>query len=206
MLDKSQINKKATVLWMQVREQVGQNTRLRMGVWLVLLVIILQPLWLLQDARASLELELVSALQKEAKVMRTASERAWLDRAEQAQAITEELTAKLADAATPGEAKASLQQWLVNWSSELALADAQISLDEPASLDSLPGHLRVSAQLNTRFSESGLYRLLEKIEKHQAKIIVERVDIDQRQKPRMRLYIVAYFKLAARGGAGDVRG
>lgn len=177
----------------QSRKELASNTRLRIGVAVIAFIVALQPIWYLKDERERLRGSLVTALEREAKVLRTANEAVWVKRAEEARKMNSELRGRLGAAKSPGEAEALLQQRLQQWFEDARLQNASINLDDPSEIEGFPGYYRVVASVDSRFEAGKLYRVLDLFRKGQPPVVVERLDVDQQRYPRMKLQVAGYF-------------
>ena len=195
MLNKKELKKELNAILVSTKAQLESNLRLRLGAWLCLGIILLQPVWWLQETRNSLTTELTQLLEKEAKITRTSNEQEWFLREQQTNALKEQLLAKIAAADSLGIAQATLQNWLTELSAEVNLKNSRVTIDEPSDLENIPNVYRVSARLDALFNEQSALAFLEKLEQHPSFLVIERAELGQLSQTRMIVYIAAYFKI-----------
>jgi hypothetical protein len=195
MLNKQELKRELGALLASTKAQLANNLRLRLGAWLCLGIILLQPIWWLQETRNNLTAELTQLLEKEAKILRTSNEQEWFSREQQTNELKTHLFAKIAPADSLGIAQATLQNWLTEISATAKLKNSRVTIDEPSSLDNIPNTYRVSARLDAIFDEQGALTFLENLEQHPSFLVIERAELGQLGQTRMIIYVAAYFKL-----------
>lgn len=181
--------------WPELVEQVKDNTRLRVCLWIIAFILLAYPVLLIADYKESMLVELEQALNKEAKILRTANEKEWFDRAEALQQLQSSVEAQFGEAESLGTAKAATFQRLRTWASEAKVNDAQIKLDDPVIVDEANGIYRISGQISAAFELDSSFTFLEKLEINDQKIVVERMEVSQRTRPIFKLVIATYFKV-----------
>lgn len=181
----------------QVIEQVKENTRLRISLWIVVLIVVSYPLLMLADYNDSLLVELDSKLEKEAKIIRTASEKQWFERATYLENFGKELFEGFGVAESLGTAKAATYQQLSGWAESNGLIEHQIKLEEPVLVDEDNGIYRLSGEINARFEMQSSLVFLHQLESSKTKYVVERIEISQQTRPVFKLVIATYFKLTS---------
>ena len=180
--------------WPELVEQVKDNTRLRVCLWIIAFILLAYPVLLIADYKESMLVELNQALDKEAKILRTASEKEWFDRAEALQQLQSNVEAQFGEAESLGTAKAATFQRLRTWASEAKVNDAQIKLEDPVIVDEANGIYRISGQISASFQLNSSFGFLEKLETSEKKFIVERMEVSNHpSKPVFKLVIATYF-------------
>ena len=179
--------------WPQIVEQVKENTRLRVCLWAIAFIIISYPLFLMADYNNELKADLNNSLEREAKILRTVSEKEWFERAEQSKSIEQDIEGQIGQADSLGTAKAATFQILRDWVSQTKASDVQIKLEDPVLVDEVNNIYRISGQINAPFELQSSFALLEKIESNKQKFVVERMEISQTTRPVFKLVIATYL-------------
>ncbi|MBU3023403.1 hypothetical protein [Aestuariibacter sp. A3R04] len=181
--------------WQQAVEQTRNNQRLRISLWLILVILVCYPLLVLSEYNQEIRSDIASALERESKIVRTASEKQWFDRAEGLTALSQRLDSAFWLAATTGTAKATLYQTLSDWSQKHELDQVQIRLEDPLPVEGQSNLYRIAGQIDTVFDVENSLNFLRDVETHTPQVIVERMEISQRTRPVHRIMIASYFKI-----------
>lgn len=181
--------------WPELVEQVKDNTRLRVCLWIIAFILLAYPILLISDYKEAMVVELDRALEKEAKILRTANEKEWFDRAETLQQLQSNVESQFGEAESLGTAKAATFQTLRTWASDAKVNDAQIKLEDAVMVDEANGIYRISGQISAAFELDSSFAFLEKLETNEQKIVVERMEVSQRTRPIFKLVIATYFKV-----------
>jgi hypothetical protein len=175
--------------------QAKSNTRLRISLWIILFISISYPWLVLNDYNQSLRDNIKSELDRESKILRTAGETEWFQRAEKLTKLNGEIEQLFWDAPSTGIAKATLFQTLNEWAQKNKLTKVQIRLEEPTTVEGQEGIYRVAGQIDTVFEAKQSMEFLSTIEKSDLKIVIEQMEISQRTRPVHRLIIATYFRV-----------
>ncbi|WP_100655926.1 hypothetical protein [Alteromonas flava] len=181
--------------WQQAREQIEANTRLRVSLWFIALLIFVYPLLLLDGLNTDIHGNIERELEREARILRTASEQEWFQRAEQLNQVAQTIDAAFWKAPSPGIAKATLFQTLTDWAQQNELNNVQIRLEEPLAVSGQANIFRIAGQIDTAFDVTRSLKFLQQLEASSSKIVIEQMEISQRARPLHRLVIAAYFKV-----------
>lgn len=190
----AQLRKQVTQQTATIQSQLNSDTRLRIGVWLILLMLILQPIWFLQDYRAEKSAGLENLLVQEAKIRRTTSENLWQERAALSSQKLADLEQKISTASSLGVAKATLQSQISSLLDEVGAAGSRIDLQDPSETQ-ISGIYRVSASIQLGLEQNRLFQLLESLENNQKGLVIERLEVSELRSGRALLFITAYFTL-----------
>lgn len=185
--------------WQQAVEQTKNNQRLRISLWLILVILVCYPLLVLSEYNQEIRSDIAKALERESKIVRTANEKQWFDRAEELTALSLRLDNAFWSAATTGTAKALLYQTLSDWSQKNDLERVQIRLEDPLPVEGQGNVYRIAGQIDSEFHANNSLALLRELEAHSPKVIVERMEISQRARPIHRIMIATYFKIDGSG-------
>ncbi|WP_395338806.1 hypothetical protein PN836_012710 [Ningiella sp. W23] len=181
--------------WQLASEQVKSNTRLRISLWVIIGILLAYPLLALSDYNQSIRSDIVRELEREAKILRTASEKQWLERAENVAAFSTELQGLFWEAPSVGIAKATLHQSLTDWAQNHDLQRVQIRLEEPLAVESMNNVFRVAGQIDATFDANNSMAFIKDLELNGQRVVVEQMEISQRVRPVHKLVIAAYFRI-----------
>ena len=179
-----------------LRNELSTNTRLRVGVWVIAVLVLawLSLVWsdwnlaLYENNRARLvQLESLSDIE---------SEQTWESRHRSIVQLSDERRAQLWQAATAGLAQAKLQTRL----DQLALRDDYTSVSirsgVPQALDSLDGVYEMRVSLGCNLTPQQLMMTLAAIESHEKLLVIDRVKLTkQDQRWNVELILSAYIEL-----------
>ena len=181
--------------WPQFVEQVQDNVRLRICLWVIAIILVAYPLLLIADYNNELNVELEQTLEKEAKILRTANEKQWFERSESLEQLQQEVNNKFGVAESLGTAKAATFQELRAWANDTNVSDFQVKLEEPVLVDEANGIFRISGQISLSFDMQPSLNFLHLLESHKQKVVIERMEISQRTRPVFKLVIATYFRV-----------
>jgi len=184
-----------TQQWLEAKQQIGNNTRLRVCVWFALFIIIGYPVLLIDDYREEIHTNIASELEKEARILRTANELQWHERAKKTEQIAAQIDRYFWQAESAGIAKATLLQTLNEWTTTLTVDNVQIRLEEPYAIEGQDAIYRISGQIDLTFDVAKSMSLINKIESNEKKIVIESMEIAQRTRPLHKIVIAAYFRV-----------
>ena len=177
----------------QIVEQVKENTRLRACLWAIAFIVISYPLFLMSDYNNDLKVNLNNSLEREAKILRTVSEKEWFERAERLRSIEQDIKDQFGQADSLGTAKAATFQTLRDWIEQTKASDVQIKLEDPVLVDEVNNIYRISGQVSAPFELQPSFALLEKLESNKQKFVIERMEISQTTRPVFKLVIATYL-------------
>ncbi|MDM8560489.1 hypothetical protein [Candidatus Parabeggiatoa sp. HSG14] len=177
----------------QLISELRKNTRLRIGIWLIMAILIGYAATFLNNHKVQLENNYKNALTRLSQLQNIADQTQWAKRSIQVQELHTQLKARLWEANTKGLAQAIFQSWF-----QEEIYFAQISkpaLNVEAALEVPKSSLwQVSARLNGAFIPKRLHQLLLEIAKSPRIIVIERLEIRKSPTPRFTLIIKAYFQ------------
>ncbi|MBT0585051.1 hypothetical protein [Alteromonas oceanisediminis] len=179
----------------EVVKQIKSNKRLRVSLWVILFIVVCYPILVISDYNQSMRDKVAQELEKEARILRTASEKQWFQRAEELDKLSDRVDSALWKAPSKGIAKATLFQALTSWAENNALDNVQIRLEEPFLVEAQPNIYRVSGQIDVAFDAINNIAFVYDIETNEEKVVIERMNISQRGRASQRLVIAAYFKV-----------
>ena len=173
--------------------ELRQNTRLRVGIWLIVALLLSYLTLLFNDYNAQIKQDYHNALTRFNQLQTLSQQTFWLERANQAQTLRTQLETRLWQADTKGLAQATFQKWLKTQADRATLENVRLQV-EPALDVPHHSHLwQVTARLQARFTPNSLNMLLLAIAKQLQLTVIERLEVRQNQ-PRITVIIHAYFQ------------
>jgi hypothetical protein len=153
------------------------------------------PALLISDYDQALRTEIMNELEREARILRTANQEVWFERAQDAITTLGQIDRYFWQAESVGIAKAGLFETLSEWADENDLVNPQIRLEDAYGVEGHKDLYRISGQIDVAFEPANNLAFLRQIESNDSKIVVERMEISQRIRPVHKIMIAAYFKV-----------
>ena len=177
--------------------ELRANTRLRLGIWLILIILLSYTLLLLDDHKQELIQQYANAQAQLNKLETIAEQKQWQQRQAEADNLRLELDAKLWQASSQGLARADFQAWLSITLRHTELSKARLKVENIEVLSGTPKLWKVSARIDGAFKADPLMQLLRDISKNPKIIVVDHLDIPANGSKRFSLQISAYFQANA---------
>lgn len=187
----------ATLQMASLRKELDTNPRLRLGVWLIAVLVFtwLSLVWsdwnlaLYENNRARLvQLESLSDIE---------SEEAWESRRRDVAQLSRELRQQLWQAGTTGLAQAKLQTGIDRLVVREDWTSVSIRSGTPQAVDGLDGVYEMRVRLGCRLTPPQLMTTLAAIENHEKLLVIERLKLaKQDQLWNVELILSAYVELA----------
>jgi hypothetical protein len=176
----------------QAKRELQQNTRLRMGVWLILMIGLTYLALVQSDRLADAHSEFADQVQQLDRIKSVKSGSDWTDALAAEEARAENLATVLWKAESKGLAQASLQASIDNIISGLDLSNARIRSGVMQPAAEIPDVWQIQLQLDGRYRPGAELQLLYAIATHPEKLIIDRLDLS-RQNSRLAVLVSAYF-------------
>lgn len=173
--------------------ELRNNTRLRMGVWLIIGLLLSYSIMLLNDYRLKTQQEYNSVVEQLSQLKTIANQSQWLDRTTEIQQVREQIQAKLWHANTKGLAQATFQQWLRTISEQIDIKLLQVdpALDVPKYVDVW----QVTAKLRGDFTKQNLTAFLLQIDTNPSLVVTEMLDVyESKEVLKLVIIVTAYFQ------------
>ncbi len=173
--------------------ELRNNTRLRMGVWLIIALLLGYSIMLLNDYRLKTQQEYNSVVEQLSQLKTIANQSQWLDRTAEIQQVREQIQAKLWQANTKGLAQATFQQWLRTISKQIDIKRLQVdpALDVPKYVDVW----QVTAKLRGDFTKQNLTSFLLQIDTSPSLVVTEMLDVyESKEQLKLVIIVKAYFQ------------
>ena len=188
---------------------INANSRLRLGLWLIVGIAWLYGLLLLREGTQHAAAEHQALARKVARVVAQAGQTEWPERIESAQALQLQMESRLWRESTLGLAQAAFQDWLNLAVQQASLTRSAVTVaaqEESASekktvsaTETSPNSdiWKVSAKLSFDFTPKTLYALMGRLATHDKQIVIETLVIRGSPTPRAEMLLVAYFQKPA---------
>lgn len=172
-----------------------KNVRLRIGIWLIVALLLTYLVTLFSDYQRQLQENYTGVLNRLTQLQTLAQQTAWRDRANQAQALRNQLETRLWQAETKGLAQATVQKWLSGEVERIKFEQPYLQVEAATESLKYPGLWVVTARLDATFEAQSFESLLLAIVEYPSMTVTERLEIRQigLSVPKFTLILSAYF-------------
>ncbi|MEN9460212.1 MAG: hypothetical protein RIS84_232 [Pseudomonadota bacterium] len=175
-------------------EELRNNTRLRLGIWLILAIVLGYSLLVMDDYRKQLATEHQTLAERLDKLETLVKQTVWTERATAAHALQVQVESKLWVANSKGLAQANVQAWLDSQLKVLKVAEPRLKVEAAVENSQHRNLWQVSGQIDGIFTPASMEQFLLNIATHPQWILVERLEIRQGQPSRFTMVVTAYFQ------------
>lgn len=186
-----------------IRGEWQANPRLRWGVLAIGVIAWVYAVLLLNDLRLKLHEDYRQQTLRLYKVAALAGKDEWIGRAQDAKALRRALDSQVPGASSTGMAQADAQGWvkaLVNATGPKLTTEGR----DATRVDPASGLWKVPMTLRGTTEPGPLLEMLRQIESSERLVVVESLEINNRQRMNLQITIAPYYRLKQEGGA-DVR-
>lgn len=176
-------------------EEIRANVRLRLGLWAVLGILLLQSFLLISDARAAAREESARISKRISSMGAITEDVDWSARADEASSLLLALEQTLRKSTSQGLARAEFESWLLGEAEVAGISGLRADTGDLASLSDAEGYWAVTAELKGSFSPPALYRLLESIESHEKLTVVTALAADASGSGRVVISVQGYYRI-----------
>lgn len=181
-----------TDTWERYRAELAENTRLRVGLWAVLALVLFYAVLLQSDRVDAAYEEYAVEADRLARIEATLTSGDWQEWLRTEQAANTELAAQLWRADTSGLAQANVQAALGEIMAGLRLRNPRIRPGVSQAVPDAPGIWRVQMQLSASYGRGRELEVLHRVAIYPRRLVVDRLDLN-RSNDRIRLILSAYF-------------
>jgi len=179
----------------ELLQELKKNTRLRIGLWLILAIVAFYSLLLLNDYKLGLQGQYQAKVTHLARLQDVTSQAQWIERAELAESAKVVLEEKLWIAASKGLAQADFQAWLSGQVNAAKIKESQMQVEEAKDAPQQTNIWLVNAKLDGIFEPEALDRLLFNFAQHPQWVVIDSFEVRQsNRKPRFTLLVSVYFQ------------
>ncbi|MDM8568121.1 hypothetical protein QUF50_01125 [Thiotrichales bacterium HSG1] len=176
--------------------ELRSNTRLRLGVWLIVGLLFGYSIMLLNDYRLKTQQEYTRVVARLSQLQTIANQSQWLDRTVKIQQVREKVQGQLWSANTKGLAQATFQQWLRTITKQLKIDTKRLQVDPALDVVKHKDIWQVTAKIRGNFTSKNLIAFLLKIATNPSIVVTEMLDVyESREELRFVVIVKAYFKL-----------
>lgn len=179
----------------EIYNELKNNTRLRIGLWLIIAILCAYGLSFLNNHIEQAERNYTQSHLKLAKLEAIAQQNEWLDYEKQALVIKKQLTDKLWVTESEGLAKADFHTWISQLIDKTKIPEPRFKIAEVMPIEE-QDIWKVSVRLNGLFNAKAINQLLLEIHNFPKLVVIERFDVRNKKDLRFYTIISAYFQQA----------
>ena len=175
--------------------ELRKNTRLRVGLWFILGLLLSYVAIRLNDYQVQLQQTHQDAINRLNQLQDIANQTQWLKRAPKARALRTQLDVKFWQANTQGLAQATFQKWLNTQVNQAKMEKAHVRIQSTLELSRMSNVWKITARLDASFTPDSLHKLLLAMAEYPQFIVTERLEIRNKNRvARFTLIVSAYFQ------------
>ena len=174
------------------RAELAENTRLRLGLWAVLGLVLFYAVLLQADRVDAAYEEYAVEADRLTRIEATLTSGDWQEWLRTEQAANTQLAAQLWRAESSGLAQANVQAALAEIMAGLRLRNPRVRPGVSQAVPAAPGIWRVQLQLSASYGRGRELELLHRVATYPRRLVVDRLDLN-RSNDRIRLMVSAYF-------------
>ncbi len=181
-------------LFSEFSNQWRQNPKLRLGGWLILVILLTYLFLLLSDREAALKKDYRNMSARLERLDLLARQKEWVGRADAVRAFVVQMEGRFWKASSRGLAQAKVQIWVDNLLAKKGITDARTQVEPARDMTGYESVWQVGARLEAPFAPHKLTDLLHTLETHRQIVTVEQLDVLNTNRPRFTLVFKAYFQ------------
>jgi len=178
----------------KISDEWRQNPRLRMGGWLILIIMMAYAIMRLSDLEDAIKNDYQRKARHLDELKALTQQKEWINRADAAKALIVQMEGRLWRANSRGLAQANVQIWVDNLLKEKHITEARTQVEPARDITGYKGIWQVSAKIDAAFNPRQLADLLYTVESHQQLVVVEQLDAILNEMPRFTLVMKFYFQ------------
>lgn len=190
---------KLAALREELNAGLSRSSRLRAGVWAILLLIVLYFVLVVADLSDELSSQYQQQYERLIKVQKLQGQDFWQERRRHELAINQKLLTRMRRAESESLARADLQVEIEEVLRLARLRSPSISMGTFEPMQDLEGVQKLSAQINAQLNKGSALELLKALAEIQSLLTVERFDMTLDRNRRVQMQITAYFQIAGVG-------
>jgi hypothetical protein len=171
-----------------------QNPRLRLGGWLILVIVMIYGFLLLSDWEQKIQGDYRNLSERLARLEFLARQKEWTERADAAKAVSVQLEGRFWKAETRGLAQAKTQIWIDDLFKKKGIAGSRIQVEPARDMTGYEGIWQTAVRAEGDFEPRKFAELLYAIEVRHEIVKIEQLDIVHHNRPRFYLVLKAYFQ------------
>lgn len=179
----------------ELLQELKKNTRLRIGLWLIIAIVAFYSLLLLNDYQLQLHNQYQNKVTHLARLQDVTSQAEWIERVKLAESAKVSLEQKLWVAASKGLAQADFQAWIGGQISAAKIQEPRLQVEEAKDVPQQTHIWLVNAKLEGIFEPEALERLFLNFAEHPQWVVVDSFEVrPSNRKPRFILLMSVYFQ------------
>ncbi|MBE9561406.1 MAG: hypothetical protein IMF12_00900, partial [Proteobacteria bacterium] len=184
--------------------ELRNNTRLRLGVWLIIGLLLGYSIMLLNDYRLKTQQEYTTVVARLSQLETIANQSQWLDRTTEIRQVRKKVQGQLWQANTKGLAQATFQQWLRTITKQLKIDTKRLQVDPALDVSKYNDVWQVTAKIRGNFTRKNLTDFLLKIATNPSIVVIEMLDVyESKEQLRFVVIIKAYFRKVVNSPKGN---
>ena len=184
----------------RLRDELARNPRLRVGIVLIGVLLLVYQLAGLSQIRARLDADYAAKLAQLVKVQSISSEDGWDRRASEIHAMRKALEAQIPDADSVGLAQATVQGWLRDTAAS-AGPKLTVTMGTPLQVEDKHPYWRIPAQINGMIDPAQALELIREIESRKDLVTVESIRLTTGANASLALEVASYYRVTRAGAA-----
>lgn len=180
--------------WAEVQRNLADSARLRIGVWVILLILVLYIVLVVADIAAEVSDQYQQVHTRLLKVQNLEGQDYWADRLAIEKAVSRELLARVQQSSSESLARAGLQVEIdkIIKSAQLKSASLNLGAFEPVKGTNL---YRLAAELTAQMSKGSALTMLEAFASYQSLVGVEMFEMTLDGNRRIHVQFSVYFSI-----------
>ncbi len=182
------------IVFQELRTQLRENHRLRLGVWLILLVLVFYLALLLQDLNSDMQSQYQDYANKLHRLEEVADEQKWRERSQAAKNFWTDELKKIPIIESQGMAIAGVENRLRSMLPSIGTTKPQLKIDQFRAITNPPGIMQLTAKIDGAFVPQHFIPLLYDLEEMEQKGKVAELRITRDRRSEFELTYVLYFQ------------
>ncbi len=175
-------------------QELEANTRLRVGLWAIVAILLLYASLVLNDVREELETEFLRLNEKVRDVSSVSAQRSWLIQADESRVLKMQAESSLWSSRSEGLAQATFQTWVDQQLSGVHVKNVRTSMLPVEEKTGIIDLWEVSLRIQGEAEPAELQRLLFKMESLDKVTIIETLKIYNDRRKAFDLTATAWFR------------
>lgn len=182
----------------KLRDELARNPRLRVGIVLIGVLLLVYQLVGLSAIRDRLDADYAAKLTQLVRVQSISREDGWDRRASEIHAIRKALEAQIPEADSVGLAQATVQGWLRDTAASVG-PKLTVTMGTPLRVDDKHPYWRIPAQINGMIDPEMALELIRQIESRKELITVQSIRLTTGANASLALDVASYYRVTPAG-------
>ncbi len=182
----------------RLRDELARNPRLRVGIVLIGVLLLVYQLAGLSHIRAGLDADYAAKLTELVKVQSISRQDGWDRRASEIHVIRKALEAQIPESDSVGLAQATVQGWLRDTAANVG-PKLTVTMGTPLRVDDTHPYWRIPAQINGMIDPARALELIRQIESRKELFTVESIRLTTGTNASLALDVASYYRVTSTG-------